>query len=393
MKVVQITGAYVGAQKKLAKQIHENITKNGWQSEILFGFGSEESSHEHRYEPHVFNVIRRSIYKYCNKYSHSALLSTFRLITMLNESEPDIVHLHIVHHGYVDFQLLFKYLSIKRIPVVYTVHDMWPFTGGCYYYTDIDCEKFFTGCLDCQKDSSLMDCSKNNTFRMQNIKKQLYSTLEKIIFVGVSDWVSAEMNKSFLRDYPRTTILNSVDIEPKVHIDDNHKKFRILGVATSWTERKGIDRYLELASKLSDDYEIILVGSVSNQIKANVPQKITFKGLVKNQSDLEYLYQTSDIHISMSYEETFGLTFIEAAMAGIKSIGFNSSAIPGVLDKIFGYVIDKGDIDGMVKLLEYLKSDREGCYLSERQQDSVQEAFSCAKMVREYEDIYSSILQ
>ena len=128
------------------------------------------------------------------------------------------------------------------------------------------------------------------------------------------------------------------------------------------------------------------------KIKTIAPPNMTFMGTITDKHKLYELYAMSDVHVSMSFEETFGLTFIEAALSGIKSIGFDSTAIPEVLEKTFGYVIGTNQVAGVVEKIKELGKNREVCQLSEYETEKVKERFSSQRMAREYLDIYNEIL-
>ena len=165
-------------------------------------------------------------------------------------------------------------------------------------------------------------------------------------------------------------------------------KFGIVGVAACWDKRKGIDRFLELAQLLGDGYEIRLVGEVSPDIKERAPKNIVFLGRVNDAAKLSALYAEADLHISRSFEETFGMTFIEAAFVGTKSLGFNKTAIPYVIEKVFGYVIDSNDVSDMVNTIHELNQHRENCKLNSEEMVAVRDFFSADRMAKGYYHVY-----
>lgn len=404
MKILQISGTYFRAQEKIIYSIHDFLRKNGHESYVLYSYGNSDDPHIIKYETKWANSIRRILRKYVTTSPHCAFLATLQLLKKINKIKPDIVHLHILHNGYIDYILLFKYLAKKKIPVVYTMHDMWEFSGGCYYYTDIHCNGYTENCQNCPKDKSRLDCNPKKTSHYLNIKMNLFRCLKKIVFVGVSDWICQEAKKSKLNDYPIYTVWNALNSDiyktfDQTNLENNHPSlssdelFKIIGVANCWTARKGIHLFFKLADILGEDYKILLVGKASKQLQEEAPSNISFLGSINDKMELAKYYAQANIHISMSTEETFGFTFVEAALAGTKSIGFNSTAIPSVINKIKGFVVPPNNVQAVVDQVIKLNKNRQLCKLNKTERKEIYKEFSPEKMAQDYYQIYSSILK
>lgn len=402
MKIVQIGATFVGAHEKIENAIHNYLKEQGHESYILYAYGNSKDSCIIKYENKLMNIIRRVMWKYIGKTPKAAIISTINMIKIIKKINPDVVHLHVLHHGYVDYVMLFNYLSKNKIPVVYTMHDMWAFTGGCYHYTNVNCDGFLNGCLNCPKKTIEIDCSQNKTSNYLKLKLNLFGNLEHISFVSVSEWVHGEIMKTELKKYPQYVILNSIDLSTFINIatDDYQTelkmfemkdKFYIFGVASNWDDRKGIMRFFELAKILGNDYKIILAGNADDRMRETAPSNIEFIGLINDKRLLYALYGKSDIHISMSFEETFGLTFVEAAFCGTKSIGFDSTAIGQVIDRVKGFVIPGNDIQRMAGKVRELSSNRSMCKLSDEEKTEVIRFFSSERMAKEYYRVYLDV--
>lgn len=402
MRVLQIGATYVGAQEKIEFAIHTYLESIGHESYILYAYGTSNNARIIKYESKWTNIIRRALWKYIGKNPHCALLSTIQMLRKIRKIHPDIVHLHMLHHGYTDYILLLKYLAKKKIPIIYTMHDMWAFTGGCYHYTDKQCSEYMENCMNCPKDTSELDCSVTKTSYYLNVKLNLFKNLKKVAFVAVSDWVHQEIMKSKLSCYQQYTVWNALNADTYMELDEikdteclkefnSNDKFKILGVAANWDTRKGIQRFFELANLLGEDYEIILAGNVSEQIKKTAPTNIIFIGQVIDKRMLAKCYEQADIHISMSLEETFGLTFVEAAYSGTRSIGFDSTAIAQVVNKVKGFVIKENDVQEVAVKVRKLNQKRELCKLSNAEMKEIFTEFSSKKMAEEYFRIYNSL--
>ena len=393
MHVLQIGGTYVGAQKLIEGEIHRWLIKNGHKSKVLFAVGESDDRNVICYETHFENICRRALCKIFGNNPRFARWQTYRIIRYIKKWKPDVVHLHVLHHGYVDYIFLFNYLARKRIPVVFTLHDLWAATGGCYYYSAQRCEKFQDGCRACEADPATLDCRPKQTEKLFSVKKALFEKLDKLCFVAVSPWVEAEARRTMLARYPICTVWNALASPLNVDLPQEATgKFRILGVAACWDKRKGIDRFFELAQLLGDRFEIKLVGDAEETIKAKAPRNILFLGRVNDPAQLFALYAQADLHVSMSFEETFGMTFVEAALAGTKSMGFNKTAIPYVIEKVYGYVLKSDQVAEMADAIFALSKHRENCKLNSEQLVAVQDRFSSEKMARSYHAVYEKVM-
>lgn len=394
MRIIQIGSTLTGAQKEIEEAIHCSAIAHGDESLILFACGMPSMPCELCYESKVENLITRGLRKYVTKSSHCSVLQTIRLIRHIKRFKPDIVHLHILHHGYTDYELLLRYLGKLKIPVVYTMHDMWAFTGGCYHYSEVKCNGYKKGCDNCPAEKSDLDVERNKTSQSYYKKKRLLKTMDRLYIVTVSNWVKQELQESFFADYPITVISNGMKYDTNFDClkKIKSKKYKsLLSVATSWTLRKGIYLLMELAQELGPEYRIKLIGSVSEEIKKRAPSNISFLGYCNNRRELFQYYNESDLYVSASQEETFGMTFVEAAFMGTRSVGYNSTAISETLAMVHGNTVDEYSAKAFASAIRELFM-RKNLKLSEKQVAEVRRQFSSERMSDDYLNLYSRIL-
>ena len=392
MRVLQIGATFVGAQKKIEYAIHKHLQEQGHQSSVLYAIGESDDPSIICYENRFDSIIRRGLRKVFGKNPCFASLSTIKLIGHIKRYRPDLVNIHIIHHGYLNYGMLLKYLAKQQVPVIFTVHDMWCFTGGCYYYSTVDCDGFKYGCNNCLKNSIELDCKKNATAKCLQEKLKLFDNLDSISFVSVSPWVYSQIKTSKLAKYPQYLVMNSVDtVSDTAPEGEKRDNFTIIGVAANWDERKGIKRFYELGSALKGQCDIILVGNVAPHLKENAPDNITFYGYANSADELHDLYSSCDLHVSMSYEETFGLTFVEAALSGIRSMGFDSTAIPAVLAKTNGYIVSSCTVEETATKIEQLIGQRAVCAISGQEYSEISRYFSPQRMALEYQKVYEEM--
>lgn len=342
-----------GSTGKIAEGIGLAAQRRGWESYIAYG----------RYmNPSESRLIR--VGKRFDVYSHYALnraldgegtgskRATRRLITRIGEISPDIIHLHNIHDHWLNYPVLFEYLRSVDTPVVWTFHDCWAFTGGCGHFEEWNCEKWQNKCGLCPGKRNLIDRSRRNHER----KIELFASLgDRLTIVSVSRWLDSLVGASRLGHLSHTYIYNGLDTDvfrPRdtSPIDEKYGlagKHVLLGVASVWTEFKGLNDYIALSRMLPDDYVIALVGLDASRLK-NVPHKILAIPRTDNADELSGFYSRADAVLSLSKAETFGLTLAEGLACGTPAIGYASTAVREIITSETGIAVSPGNLD-MVK--------------------------------------------
>ena len=396
MIVVQIGGFLTGAQKTIELGIHDYLCKNNHKSYVFYEYGHSTDFNVYCYETKIENILTRGLRKVIGKYPIFTRLQTKRLVQKLRMIKPDIIHLHILHDGCVDYCYLLKYIAKSHIPVVYTMHDLWALTGGCYHYTQSKCIGYLNQCVDCMGQETKMDCKKKRAQKEYLMKKKLLLSISKYASVGVSYWVKGEIMKSYLSRRPVYVIHNCIDdfqndILQKYVVPLRKTRYRLIGVSQTWDETKGINEMFELARGLGTDYEVLLVGKINKQyFDSEVPDNVSFYGYCEDKYQLYCLLAEADVNISMSVEETFGMTFVEAAAVGTRSIGYASTGIDEVLKMTYGISVSKQNIDFMIKEVKRLVLE-DKMKLSSEQIARIKQYFSIERMAKEYCEVYNSI--
>ena len=268
-----------------------------------------------------------------------SIKATKTFIKQIEEFKPDVIHLHNIHGYYVNIEILFNYLKQHpEIKKIWTLHDCWAFTGHCAYYTYAKCDKWQTCCNGkCPNKMEYPQTLFSNIKRNFNKKKEIFSNVENMILVTPSKWLKDEVGKSYLKDYPIEVINNGVDINvfkpTPSHIKQQYgieDKKVILGVASVWDKRKGLDTFIELSKELDDQYQIVLIGLNKKQIE-KLPNNIIGISRTENVLELVKWYSAADVYFNASIEETFGMTTVEAISCGTQAVGYDSSATSEII--------------------------------------------------------------
>lgn len=325
-----------------------------------------------------------------------SVAATKKFLKWVDSYEPDIVHLHNIHGYYLNIELLFKYLKKKNLSVVWTLHDCWAFTGHCSHFSAQGCQKWQQQCHDCPlckeyPASLLLDNSRGNYRR----KKALFGGFEKMQIVTPSDWMGNCAKQSFLGQYPVTTIQNGVELSvfrptesDFIQRNGLQDKKIILGVASAWSKHKGLEDFYRLAQLLGKDYQVVLVGLTPVQMEKLPPNVL---GIVRTNSiqELAQLYTAAYAHVSMSREETMGLTVIEANACGTPVVVFDSTALPEIVTPETGVVLKECTPEAVAKVL--VEADFSKERYAEKCVAHAQQ-FEKKKMYSKYIELYRSMV-
>lgn len=321
---------------------------------------------------------------------------TKRLMKRIDEIKPEIIHLHNLHDTYVHLPLLFNYIKKHKVPIVWTLHDSWAFTGHCPYFTMAKCDKWKIGCHDCPNYRDYPSSFFDNSKRMWKLKKKWFTGVENMTIVTPSQWLADLVKQSFLGEYPVRVIHNGIDLTVfKPTPSDFREKYQIrkekkilLGVAFDWGIRKGLDVFVELSKRLAPEkYQIVLVGT-DEQVDRQLPTNIISVHRTQNQTELAEIYTAADVFVNPTREEVLGLVNIEANACGTPVITFNTGGSPECINEKSGMVIPYGDIDAMKESIEYICDNSS---FSEKDCIARAASFDQKKKYREYLDLYETI--
>ena len=358
-KLLQINvSANWGSHGKIAEGIGEIAMSNGWESYIAFGRFANASQSKlikigNKWEQRLHGLATRLF----DRHGLASAKATTELVKSIEKINPDIIHLHNVHGYYLNYPVLFKYLSQSGIPVVWTLHDCWAYTGHCPYPIFAGCSRWMSHCVPpCPlRKSFLKSWIVDNCRKNFDIKKQCFNSIENLYIVTVSKWLETEVKKSFLRNKNIRCIYNGVDISifkpteygmllMKHKIKKTEKV--VLGVASIWEERKGLYDFYRLRQLLPSTIRIILIGLSAKQIE-NLPSGIDGVSRTDSQQELAAYYSMADVYVNPSQAETFGMTTAEAMACGTPAIVYDVTASPELIDEKTGRAVMLGDVKAL----------------------------------------------
>lgn len=319
---------------------------------------------------------------------------TKKLVKWIDDKKPDIIHLHNIHGDWVNLYVLFDYLKKSGIPVVWTLHDCWSFTGRCSHFEDYGCYKWKTGCNDCSNTrvypiTYFFDRSE----RMWKDKKKWFSDIKNMVIVTPSFWLKRYVQESFLKGYPIEVIHNGIDLDVfsyKSPTTEMRKKI-ILGVASSWGEKKGLKDFIEIDKRINhEEFQIVLIGLNDRQIKT-IPSSIYGIKRTHNKEELVEWYSKADVFVNPTYQDNFPTVNMEAIACGTPVITYRTGGSPESIGKGTGIVVEKGDIEALYKAIMQVIKDK--LYNRENCIRFAQNNFSKQERYKEYMQIYNLLAE
>lgn len=374
MRILQINTVYKsGSTGKIMAHIQDVCRFKGYKCKAAYRYAEGSIKYNDTYEVsswldcHIHNRLSQmTMLQGCFSYYH-----TKKFLKKIKAFSPDIIHLHNIHGSYINHPLLFEYIKKHNVPVVWTLHDCWSFTGQCAHFDMIECEKWKDLCCNCCQLKSESQCIIDSSKYMYNNKKKWFLDVNNMTFVTPSKWLAGLVKQSFLKDYKVKVINNGIDLNTfKPNESDFRSKYNcegkyiLLGVAFGWSERKGLDVFVRLAKCLDESYQIVLVGT-NDEVDRQIPQNIISIHRTNNQSELAQIYTAADLFVNPTREENYPTVNMEAIACGTPVLTFNTGGSAEILDETCGCVVDRGDVDAMEREIRRIRKEnpfsRESC--------------------------------
>ncbi len=298
-----------------------------------------------------------------NLFSVDTALSGTDITNTKEFKEADVIHLHWINQGFLSLSGIQKIINSGK-PIVWTLHDMWEFTGICHYVND--CKKYQEECHHCPllKSPGAKDLS-NRIFR----KKLKLFYQKNIHFVAVSNWLatlakeSRLLHNQHIQVIPNVLPISHYKIEDKIESRHHfnlppNKKIIVFGAVRIDEARKGMT-YLNQALRwlidngyyTSEQLHIVLFGGIKQPaLLEEIPISFSHVGFLKNDQELSILYSAADVTAIPSLYETFGQTVIEAQACGCLPVTFTGSGQMDIITHLQdGYLAEFLSVEDFAK--------------------------------------------
>lgn len=380
------------ATGRIAEEIGRYAIENGWQSYIAYGRDMDGSSMSasklikigNRFDVYSHGLLTRTL----DRHGLGSLKATKDLIRRIDSIDPDIIHLHNIHGYYLNYVELFSYLARTNKPVVWTLHDCWPFTGHCAYFSLGHCYRWKSGCHNCplKKDYPASYFVDNSVMNYQ-LKKEAFGLLTNLHLVAVSNRLAEVLRDSFLSKYPIYTIHNSVNIS-RVNVPKSDPPV-VLAVASNWELRKGLSHIIKLRNILPRHIGIRIIGLTRKQI-ASLPDGCVGVPRINERDELLKEFARASVFINPSIADNLPMVNLEALASGTPLVAFASGGMRETVNSRTGIIVRTGDVTAMAQGIERILS-QPGKYTSEACHELVAERFSHEHSLGSYLALYESL--
>ena len=361
---------------RIMQEIGELAMQNGWECHIAYSkgrdgirecrsdivpVGNKWSTAWHGIETRLFD-----------RHGLASSHATRQFVRKIEEISPDVVHIHNIHGYFLNYQILFDYLSKAGIPVVWTVHDCWLYTGHCYYYSFAGCDRWQTGCHHCpQKKEFPTSLFCDRSRRNFEDKKAAFTSmpLDRMTIVPVSEWIRNEMRRSFLNAYPFRVIHNGINTDIFNIYDDRQVRTAfglgdrhiLLGVASIWSREKGLDDFIRMAGMLNEDEVIVLVG-IKPEDRKRLPDNVVGIARTENIRQLAELYAAADVFVNPTWQDNYPTVNMEAIACGTPVVTYRTGGSVEVITPATGMIVEQGNLNELLKSIREIESKGKASY-------------------------------
>ncbi|MCR5106627.1 MAG: glycosyltransferase [Lachnospiraceae bacterium] len=370
---------------RLVEGLYDTLVDHGY--ECLVAYGRDECPEHIRsyrigtdFDMYIHGIMTRLK----DRHGFYSTKATKEFIDVIEDFDPDIIHLHNIHGYYLNVKVLFEYIKESGRRVIWTLHDCWSFTGHCSHFEYVGCMKWQTqaGCSQCEQleeypKSFGYDNSENNFAE----KKELFTGIENMTLVTPSEWLKQRVEASFLKEYHVVVVPTGIDLERFYPVEEEMSQdnviFRlknalslrgksiILGVANPWRDRKGLMQFVTLNKAIDEKYAIVMLGLTDEQANS-LPQSIISLAKTESIDELAAIYSMADVYVNLSLEDTFPTTNLEALACGTPVVTYKTGGSPESIDETCGIAVEKNSIQGIIAALDKIEMSKGESYTKEQ---------------------------
>ncbi len=345
-----------GSTGKIVRDLANGLLQEG--NEVLMVYGR----HDAKDDNNTFNMsdtlgmyTHILMTRLLGRHGLHSKSATRKLIKKIEAFQPDVINIHNIHGYYCHVPMLMDYLKTTDIKIIWTLHDAWLISGSSAYFDFNGCKHWNEGCEIC---NSTQDYPEVLGFKRQkknlDWKKHFIGTMPNIQFITPSIWLKELLATSYLAKYPCDVVYNGINLDvfkptKNEFLEKQYEDKKVLlGVASIWERRKGLDDFIELSKLISDDYQIVLIGLSEKQISA-LPPTILGVSRTSDATELAAYYTLAHAFLNPTYEDNYPTTNIEAKACGTRVIAYDTGGNKEV-DGI--EIVQQGDISAMWKQIQ-----------------------------------------
>lgn len=409
MKIVHLsTSDLDGGAARAAYRLHQGLNQLGTTSQMLVRAKDSiddqviaDSSWQTRLGP-VMNGLPLKRYKKRDRSLFSPQWFPDAIAPRIQNLNPDIVHLHWICNGFLQIETL----SRLQKPLAWTLHDMWPFTGGCHY--NKDCLKFQENCGNCPQLNSQQEQDLSRRIWLRKMKTWKHLNLTAI---APSHWFAECVRSSSLFQNRRVEVIpHGLDLTkyqpvPKTVARDilklPHDKQLVLFGASSGTmndPRKGFQFLVPALKDLAatdwqGKIELVIFGASQPSTPLDLGFSVHYLGRFYDDIALAIAYSAADVMIVPSMQESFGQTASEALACGTPVVAFDATGLKDVVDhEADGYLAQPFEYQDLAQGIAWvLENENRHQKLSDRAREKAVQEFSLELQAKRHLALYEDI--
>lgn len=404
MKILHINQSDISGGAAIAGyRLHKSLLNRGIDSRLLVGQTKLKSDRiakvkrKHRWENQLYRLSSRLGLNYLN------LISSFDVPKHDFYQEANVLNFHNLHTGY------FNYLAIPKLtehkPAVFTLHDMWSFTGHCAY--SYNCDRWKQGCGQCPNLNTYPTVRRDNTHWEWKLKDWVYSR-SNLAVVTLSNWLTKQVQQSMLNRFNIHQIPNGIDTEAYQPIDSekcrfvlgipHNKRVLMFGADNVNDSRKGGDLLVEALTKLPESLKaetvLLTFGYGGGSIANTVGIKTISLGYISSDRLKSVAYSAADLFIFPTRADNLPLVLQESMACGTPMVSFKTGGVPDLVrHNITGYLATPEDSSdfchGIIQLLEDARLRRK---MTENCRAIATEEYSLKLQSQRYIKLYQQLL-
>jgi glycosyltransferase involved in cell wall biosynthesis len=413
MNVLLFTTSFEGGAGGAALRLHHGLRNIGVSSRVLVQYAVEDADDKIVFATKYRNRLVREFARikptldrlplkiYPN---HNGLFSLQWvpdfLPSQVAELNPDLINLHWVCNSFLKIETIPRF---KR-PIVWTLHDMWPFTGGCFHTND--CDRYTDSCGNCPQLNSRN--SRDLSRWVWNRKASAWKDIELTI-VTPSSWLADRARSSSLFKNRRIEVIpHGLDLERYKPVNPQlaremlnlpQDKQIILFGAWINTPLKGFHLLQSALQGLNgkgwnERLELVTFGFSRPENEIDLGIKSHYLGRFRDDISLALIYSAADVMVVPSFHESFGLTAVEALACGTPVVAFNATGLIDIVDQQQnGYLAEPYEVEDLeLGIAWVLEDDDRYKRLSYRAREKAEQEFSLELQARRYLNLFNEIM-
>ncbi len=319
------------------------------------------------------------------------------LVKRINSSDADVVHMHWVNGGMLRIEDL---KSITK-PIVWSLHDMWPFTGGCHY--DEHCGRYSSHCGACPVLDSSME--KDLSYRIFERKRKAFGTMAPMTFVGLSNWMAECARESrLLEGHSVVQLPNPIDTNVFKPVDQRvardilglplDRPLILFGAVNATADpRKGFEHLSKALDELpSGSVELAIFGSSRPLVPPRLGHPMHYLGRLNDDISLSLLYSAADVTVVPSLQENLSNTIVESLACGTPAVAFSIGGNPDMIDHLHnGYLAKAFDPSDLAIGIRHILDQRAQGQFHTNARAVAVERFALERVAQRYLQLYTSL--